>query len=95
MYRYLNELLVLVMSVTFINGNLKDYLTKKLILLKRLIIILLRILSFDHFIMQKVVNIYIFYEVSKNISINNYPILENCLFGAVSLTKNADVNKLN
>ena len=23
----------------------------------------------------------------------NYPILENCLFGAVTLTKNADINK--
>ena len=24
--------------------------------------------------------------------ISNYPTLENCLFGAVSLTKNADIN---
>ena len=35
--------------------------------------------------------IYIVYEISKNINISNYPTLENCLFGAVSLTKNADV----
>ena len=34
--------------------------------------------------------IYIVYEISKNINISNYPTLENCLFGAVSLTKNAD-----
>ena len=43
--------------------------------------------------MQKVVNIYIFCEVSKNININDYPIVENCLFTAVSLTKNAGINK--
>ena len=35
-----------------------------------------------------VVNIYIVYEISKSINISDYPILENCLFGAVSLTKN-------
>ena len=41
----------------------------------------------------KAVNIYIFYKISRNINISNYLILENCLFGAVSLTKNADINK--
>ena len=41
----------------------------------------------------KVVNIYIVCEISKNININDYPTLENCLFGAVSLTKNANINK--
>ena len=41
----------------------------------------------------KVVNIYIVYQVSKSINISNYPTLENCLFGAVSLTKNADIDK--
>ena len=35
----------------------------------------------------KVVNIYTVYEISRNINISNYPIIENCLFGAVSLTK--------
>ena len=34
----------------------------------------------------KVVNI-------KSINISNYPALENCLFGAVSLTKNADIDR--
>ena len=29
----------------------------------------------------KIVNIYIFYEISKNINISNYPTLENSLFG--------------
>ena len=41
----------------------------------------------------RVVNIYIIYEVSKSINISNYPTLENCLFGAVSLTKYADIDK--
>ena len=40
-----------------------------------------------------IVNIYIVYEISKNYSISSYPTLENCLFGAVSLTKNADIDK--
>ena len=41
----------------------------------------------------KVVNIYIVYEISKSINISDYPTLENWLFGAVSLTKNADIDK--
>ena len=41
----------------------------------------------------KIVNIYIVYEISPNYSISSYPILENCLFGAVSLTKNSDIDK--
>ena len=40
-----------------------------------------------------IVNIYIVYETSKHYSISVYPTLENCLFGAVSLTKNADIDK--
>ena len=42
----------------------------------------------------KIVNIYIVYEISKkdNTVISN-PTLENCLFGAVTLTKNADIDK--
>ena len=43
----------------------------------------------------KIVNIYIVYEISKNYSINSYPTLENCLFGAVTLTKTADIDKYN
>ena len=46
--------------------------------------------TFNH---GKVVNIYIFYEISKKINISDYPTLENCLFGAVSLTKVADIDK--
>ena len=41
----------------------------------------------------KIVNIYTVYEISKNHSISTYPTLEDCLFGAVSLTKNADIDK--
>ena len=41
----------------------------------------------------KVVNIYIVYEISRNVYISDCPALENCLFGAVSLTKNADIDK--
>ena len=40
-----------------------------------------------------IVNIYIVYEISKHYSISLYPTLENCLFAAVSLTKNADIDK--
>ena len=31
--------------------------------------------------------------MNKNYPISSYSILENCLFGAVSLTKNADIDK--
>ena len=41
----------------------------------------------------KIVNIYIVYEISKNYNISSYPTLENCLFGAVSLTKNANIDQ--
>ena len=40
----------------------------------------------------KIVNIYLVYEISKNYSISTYPTLKNCLFGAVTLTKNADID---
>ena len=42
---------------------------------------------------EKVVNIYIVYEISKSIIISGYLTLENCLFGAVTLTKNADIDR--
>ena len=41
----------------------------------------------------KIVNIYIVYEINKNYIISSYPALENCLFGAVSLAKNNDIDK--
>ena len=42
---------------------------------------------------EKIVNIYIVYELSFSGSNNNYPTLENCLFVAAKLTKNADMDK--
>ena len=42
---------------------------------------------------MKIVNIYIVYEITDNFNISSYPTLENCLFGAVKLTKNADIDK--
>ena len=47
-------------------------------------------IKYDH---QKIVNIYIVYEISKNYDIRSYPTLENCLFDAVPLTKNTDIAK--
>ena len=46
--------------------------------------------TFNH---RKVVTIYIVYEISKSFNISDYPTLENCLFSAVTLTKNADIDK--
>ena len=40
-----------------------------------------------------IVNIYIVYEISKKINISDYPTLENCIFRAAKLTKNADIDK--
>ena len=42
----------------------------------------------------KIVNIYIVYEINKkDDTIISDPTLENCLFGAVTLTKSADIDK--
>ena len=41
----------------------------------------------------KIVNIYIVYEITSNYNDSNYPTLENCSFGSVKLTKNADIDK--
>ena len=41
----------------------------------------------------KIVNIYIVYEIEENVNISSYPTLEICLFGAVKLTKHADVGQ--
>ena len=46
--------------------------------------------TFNH---GKIVNIYIVYEISKSINISDYPTLENCLIGAISLIKNVDIDK--
>ena len=46
-------------------------------------------ITFNH---GKVAHIYIFYEINKSINYSDYPTLENFLFGAVRLTKNADID---
>ena len=42
---------------------------------------------------KKVVNIYIVYELGASTSNINDPTIKNRLFGAISLTKNADIDK--
>ena len=46
--------------------------------------------TFNH---KNVVNIRIVYEISKSINTSDYPTLEECLFGADSLTKNTNVDR--
>ena len=41
----------------------------------------------------KIVNVYIVYELGASSSNVNDPTKRNCLFGAITLTKNADINK--
>ena len=41
----------------------------------------------------KVVNIYIIYELGASSTHKNDPVLKKCLFCAVTLTKNADIDK--
>ena len=40
-----------------------------------------------------IVNTYIAYEITNYYNDRNYPTLENCLFGSVKLTKNANIDK--
>ena len=40
----------------------------------------------------KIVNIYILYEIERNVNISSYPTLENYLFSAVKLTKHVYVD---
>ena len=47
-------------------------------------------ISYTH---GKVVNIYIVYELGASSSHNNDPTLKKCLFGAATLTENADIDK--
>ena len=42
---------------------------------------------------RKVVNIYIVYELDASSSNNSDPTIKDCLFGAVTLTKNAGIDK--
>ena len=42
---------------------------------------------------RKVAKTFIVYVMNKNFNVSSYPALENCLFGAVILTKSVDINK--
>ena len=46
-----------------------------------------------HTVIKKVVNLYVVYEITNFHGIDSYPRLANALFGAVKLTKNADIDK--
>ena len=82
------------MAVTFITSNLKDCPAKWYgartraefngSCLKQYKV------TFNH---GKVVNICIVYEISKSANISDYSTLENRSFGAVSLTKNNDIDR--
>ena len=48
------------------------------------------VISYTH---RKIVNIYVVYELGASTLNNNDPTRKNCLFGAVTLTKNADIDK--
>ena len=47
-------------------------------------------ISFNH---GKIVNIYSVYKINKYFNISNFPTQENCLFGAIKLTKHPDINQ--
>ena len=47
-------------------------------------------ITYNH---KKVVNLYVVYKITNFHGTNNYPTLTNALFGAVKLTKNADIDK--
>ena len=47
-------------------------------------------MSYTH---GKIVNVYIVYELGASGSNDNDPAIKSCLFGAVTLTKNADIEK--
>ena len=42
---------------------------------------------------KEVANLYVVYEITNSYKISSYRTLENALFGAVKLTKNADIDK--
>ena len=100
MYRFLRGLQVLVVVIIYIFGNLKDCLMKELILLRHHYGTKTRVKFSESCLKQDkatyngtTVNIYVVYEISKNYNISSYPTLENCFFGAVSLTKHVGIDQ--
>ena len=51
------------------------------------------ILHLEETAYYKIINIYIAYDLQSNLNYNPDFTLENCLFGAVKITKNTDVDK--
>ena len=49
----------------------------------------------SYFYHKKVVNFCIVYELAGSSSLTSDPAIKNCLFGAVTLTKNADIKIIN
>ena len=47
-------------------------------------------ISFNH---EKIVKIYIVYEIERSVNASSYPTPENCLFGAVKLAKHIDIDQ--
>ena len=69
-------------------------LKRKLLMINKTNTLLLQNLAQNKIILfrKKIVNIYIVYELILHNSDSNYPTLENCLFGAVKLTRGADID---
>ena len=81
--------------IMFYRGNLKDYLPQLLNHILCLIIVKFTRsclkqpkFTYTH---KTIVYIYIVYELDATTSNDNDPILKNCLFSAVTLTKNVDM----
>ena len=98
---------MLVGLIMFYHGNLKGYLIKILDHLQHLITVSIQngtktmvkstkscLKQSSHILTHKhIVNIYIVYELAESSSYDSDPTIKNCLFGAVTLTKNADIEK--
>ena len=87
---YLTKLLNLLLHLIILLPPLIDYYNTNKIQVKFYGSILRQPkISYTHL---NIVNIYMVYEFGASTSDNNDPTLKNCLFGAVTLTKNADID---
>ena len=82
----------MVVVIIHIFENRKDCLIKELILLLYHYVTKARV-KFSGSCLRKEKATYIVYEISKNYNISSYLTLENCLSGAVSLTKHVDTDQ--
>ena len=109
MQKYFKKMQALVVVIIYIFGNVKVCLMEGLILILHLIPVSPQNcygtktrVKFSGICLKQdkatynngiIVNIYIVYDTSKNYNISSYPTLENCLYGAVSLTKYVDIDQ--